>query len=97
MKVSKPKVTLLAQGEKYKTKRMQANAGELLPKHKASVESVLVVTHGACNLNINNGDHRMNPGDVYVIPAEVTHQIKAIEDLSAIHIMPHDIKFEFFT
>lgn len=96
MKVSKPKVTPLAKGKNYQTKRMEGNSGELLPKHIASDESVLVVTHGECSLNIQDEDHNLKQGDVYVIPAEVTHQIKVVKDLKAIHVMPHNIKFEFF-
>lgn len=96
MKVSKPKVSPIAEGQKNKTKRMEGNAGELLPKHIASLESVLVVTHGECYLHIDDEKQNLKQGDSYIIPASVTHQIEVVEDLKAIHIMPHGIKFEFF-
>lgn len=96
MKVSKPKVSPIAEGKKIKTKRMEGNAGELLPKHKASLESVLVVTHGECFLYIDEEEHNLKQGDSYIIPAHIIHQIKVVQDLKAIHVMPNGIDFEFF-
>lgn len=96
MKVSKPKVTHLASGEVYMTKRMEGNEGEYLPKHEASVESVLVVTDGECFFHLKDQKHHLKPGDVFVIPEKAIHQVQVIQDLKAIHIMPKDIKFKFF-
>lgn len=95
-KISKPKVTLISEGDELRIKRMEANAGELLPQHSASLESVLVVTEGECIFRLPDGEHLLNRGDSIVVPAQVTHQIKAVQDLKALHIMPRDIKFEFF-
>jgi len=95
-KVSKPKVSLLGAGEKLLGKQMKANAGELLPKHTASVESVLVVIEGSCLFKLPEKEEKLHAGEMIIVPAEIPHQIKAIEDLTAIHIMPKDIKFEFF-
>lgn len=96
MKVSKPKVTNLASGEIYMTKRMEGNTGEFLPKHEASAESVLVVTDGACYFHIDDQKHHLKSGDTFVIPEKAIHQVEVIQDLKAIHIMPKDIKFKFF-
>lgn len=95
-KVSKPTVKAMAEGEKFITKQMKADLGKLLPKHRASLESVVVMTKGEIMLNLEGEDHPLKQGDVFVVPPDAKHQIKVIEDFAAIHIMPHDIKFEYF-
>ncbi len=93
--VSNPKVTLLEDGEKMTIKQMEANSGQLLPKHKASDESVVVVIEGECVLKFAEKDHLLTQGDSLVIPANVWHQIMVNEDFKALHVMPKDILFEF--
>lgn len=95
-KVSKPRVTPLSEGKNLISKQMAAKAGDLLPKHKASVESALDITQGACTIQIEGKELPLKQGEVLVIPAEEIHQIRAIEDLKAIHVMPREIKFEFY-
>lgn len=95
-KVSKPKVKVLASGEKLIAKQMQGNKGDLLPKHLANVESILFIHEGACILHIKDTEKLLEAGDAFIIPAEVKHQIKVIEDLKAVHFMPKEIVFEFF-
>lgn len=95
--VTKPKVRLIASGEKLTVKEMQAKAGDLLPKHLASVESILFVHQGECVLYINDEEKVLRQGDGFVIPPETKHQIKAITDFRGIHFMPSSIKFEYFS
>lgn len=93
--VSNPKVTLVEEGEKMTIKQMEAFTGQLLPKHKASDESVLVVIEGACVLNLAKKDHLLGPGDSMVIPPNVWHQIKVNQNFKALHVMPNGIQFDF--
>src|SRR5690606_38607608 len=79
-KVTKPNVKLLAKGEKFNAKQMEAKAGELLPKHTASIESVLVVLEGECVLELDGTDNVLKPGDSFVVPPGIMHQIRAIDD-----------------
>lgn len=95
-KVTKPNVKLLAKGEKFVAKQMQAKAGEILPEHIASIESVVVVTEGECILAIAGTDHVLKLGDAFVVPPKIKHQIRAVEDFKAVHVMTNDIQFEFF-
>ncbi|MGB3342867.1 MAG: cupin domain-containing protein [Aequorivita sp.] len=94
--VTKPKIKLLATGEKFNAKQMEAKAGELLPKHIATIESVLVVLEGACVLSIDGKDHELKQGDSFIVPPKIKHQIRAIEDFKAVHVMTNDIQFKFF-
>lgn len=95
-KVTKPKVKMLASGNNLIAKEMRASAGELLPAHLASVESILLVQEGECILKMSDKDHVLKQGDAIVIPPEIKHQIKVIKDFRAIHFMPKEIKFKYF-
>ncbi|MGW8123682.1 cupin domain-containing protein [Roseivirga echinicomitans] len=93
--VSNPKVTLIEDGKKMTIKQMEALAGQLLPRHKASDESVVVVLQGECVLKFADKDHLLSQGSSIIVPAEEWHQIKVIQDFRALHVMPKDIQFEF--
>lgn len=95
-KVTKPTVSTLATGSVLVAKQMQAKAGELLPEHLASLESILFVHEGECIFKINGSEQVLKPGDSVIVPPEVKHQIKAVTDLKAVHFMPNEIKFKFF-
>lgn len=94
--VTKPKVKLLATGKKFVAKQMEANAGDLLPKHIANTESVLIILEGECVLVLAGTDHILKQGDSFIVPPEIEHQIRVIDDFKAIHVMTNDIEFTFF-
>ncbi len=96
MNSANPSVRLLSEGEKFIAKEMSANRGELLPKHLASVESVLLLQEGSCVLHFQDGQQHLQAGDVFIVPAMLIHQIEAQTDFRAVHIMPKEIQFEFF-
>ncbi|MBZ0243016.1 MAG: cupin domain-containing protein, partial [Bacteroidales bacterium] len=95
-KITKPKIKLLAKGKKFTAKQMEAKAGDLLPKHLANIESVLTVIEGECVLALAGTDHALKQGDSFIVPSEIVHQIRAITDFKAVHVMPNDIAFKFF-
>ena len=95
-KVTKPKTRVLATGKKFNAKQMEAKAGDLLPKHIATIESVLIVLEGECVLAMDGTDHHLKPGDSFIVPPEIKHQIRAVEDFKAVHVMTNDIEFKFF-
>jgi len=94
--VTPPKVKLLTSGNHLMAKQMQAEAGDLLPKHLANMESILFIQEGACILTINDEDKLLKQGDAFVIPPEIKHQIRAKTHFKGIHFMPNNIKFQFF-
>ena len=95
-KVTKPNVRSIAAGTNLVAKQMKAEAGNLLPKHLADLESILFIHEGECILNMNGEDIVLKQGDGYVIPPQTKHQIKVISDFKCLHFMPIGIKFEFF-
>lgn len=94
-KVTKPKVTPLQKGGVFATKQMEAKAGDLLPRHKASLESVLIVIEGECNFELEGVTQNLKAGTHIIVPKEAWHQIQAVKNLRAIHIMPKNISFDF--
>lgn len=89
------KVTPLQDGSAYTTKRMEGAAEEPFPRHTASVESVLVVTEGRCVLKFTDKDHAVEAGESFIVPADAWHQVVADPAFKAVHIMPHEIQFDF--
>ncbi len=95
-KVINPTVKVLTTGSTLIAKQMKGNAGDLLPAHLASLESILLIQEGECSIRMNEEDQVLKQGDAITIPLEVKHQISVIKDLKAVHFMPKDIKFTFF-
>lgn len=91
------KVTPLETGSLFETKRMEGASGVSFPSHRASIESVLVVTEGRCIIKFSDADHGLEAGDSFVVPADEWHQVIADPDFKAVHIMPKEIEFEFST
>lgn len=96
-KITKPTVKTLASGTKLVAKQMRSNEGELMPAHLANAESILLVQEGECVFKMNGEDRILKEGDAIIVPSETRHQIKATKDFKAVHFMPNDIKFKFFT
>ncbi|HSH28221.1 MAG TPA: cupin domain-containing protein, partial [Wenzhouxiangella sp.] len=95
-KVTSPEVELLAAGKEFQVKQMKAEAGDLLPKHSATVESVLIVMEGECILTLEGVDHALKQGDSFIVPPRIKHQISVVQDFKAVHVMSNDIRFDFF-
>lgn len=93
--VSNPLVKLIEEGEKFIIKQMSAKGGQLLPKHQATDESIVVVRKGECIINFSEKEYYLKQGDSLIIPQNVWHQIKVIHDFQALHILPKNIQFEF--
>lgn len=91
----RPRVTPLEEGTLFITKRMEATEGISWSPHRASVESVLVVTEGRCIFKFSAADHTVSAGGSFVIPAGVWHEIVADPAFTAVHIMPREIRFTF--
>src|SRR5690625_3565001 len=91
----RPQVTPLEEGEVFETKQMEATEGVQWPRHKASEESVLVVTAGRLIVEFLASRLVLNAGESIVIPADVWHEIVPNPAFKAIHIMPKGIRFTF--
>ncbi len=91
----RPQVTPLEEGTVFDTKRMEATEGVQWPRHKASEESVLVVTEGSLIVEYEDSQPELTAGQSIVIPPHVWHEIVPNPTFTAIHIMPKGIRFTF--
>lgn len=91
----RPQVTQIEEGALFDTKRMEATEGVKWARHKASTESVLVVTEGQLIVDFPDAQPTVSAGQSIVIPADVWHEIVPDAEFKAIHIMPKDIRFTF--
>jgi|SRR5690625_1081520 len=91
----RPQVSVLEEGAVFDTKQMEATEGVQWPRHKASDESVLVVTEGSLVVEFPESQPVLQVGDSIIIPADVWHEIVPHPAFKAIHIMPKGIKFTF--
>src|SRR5690625_4383302 len=89
----RPQVTPLEEGKGFETKQMEATEGVQWPRHKASEESVLVVTAGTLIVEFPESQPILTAGESIVIPADVWHEIVPHPAFKAIHIMPKGIRF----
>lgn len=94
-RAARPEVTQLEEGTLFDTKQMAAAEGVQWPRHKASTESVLVVTEGQLIVEFPDAKPTLTTGESIVIPADVYHEIIPDPTFKAIHIMPKDIRFTF--
>jgi|SRR5690606_21765462 len=94
--VTKPNIKSIAEGKELIAKQMQANAGDLLPKHKANLESILFIHEGECILHMNEEEIVLKQGEGYLIPPETKHQIMVVTDFKGLHFMPKSIEFEYY-
>lgn len=91
------RVTPLEEGSLFVTKQLEATSGRVLPRHRASVESVLVVVEGGCIISLPEVERPLKAGDSFIVPPDAWHQIRANPAFKAIHIMPKEIRFDFST
>src|SRR5690625_2989375 len=95
-KITKPKERSIATDKNLVAKQMQAEAGALLPKHLAAVESILFIHQGECIFNMKDEDIVLKQREGYIIATDTKHPIRATTDFKGLHFMPKAIKFEYF-
>ncbi|MDO5654759.1 MAG: cupin domain-containing protein [Flavobacteriaceae bacterium] len=95
-KITPPNVKVLATGENLIVKQMQAKSGAQLPPHSANLESVVILLEGECIFILDEEKRTLVQGDTIVVPPHIRHQFIVTQDFRAAHIMPKEIKFEFY-
>lgn len=94
--ITPPKVRILATGKELIAKQMQGKTGDLMPKHLATLESIVFVHEGECIFHMNGEGIHLKSGDSITVPADTKHQIEVVSNFKGVHFMPKDIKFQFF-
>lgn len=92
---STPVTQLLEEGELFDTRQMSATGGAIMPRHRPSRESALIVTEGRCIVSFDGGNRTLSQGDALILPEGVWHSVQADPAFTAVHIMPKGIRFTF--
>ncbi len=89
------KTATLTEGEVLVAKSMVGTEGTEFPKHRANLESALVVLEGSCTITFTDAAHDLRAGDTFIVPADLVHHVVGTPDFTAVHLMPKDIRFTF--
>lgn len=61
--------------------------GEGLPPHKAPGDAFVYVHGGVASVTLDGKENEVAAGNVIVMPANVTHEVKAVEDMSMLLVV----------
>jgi len=76
----------LVYGEKTLMTEFLLEKGKILPKHKHPQEQTGYLVSGKIVLVVEDEEFEANPGDSWVIPGNVEHWAKIIEDSVAVEV-----------
>ncbi|GAB3592217.1 AraC-like ligand binding domain protein [Corynebacterium faecale] len=92
---STPTTQLIEEGELFDTKQMSATGSAMMPRHRPSRESALIVTEGQCIVAFDDFNRTLGQGDALILPEGMWHSVQADPAFTAVHIMPKGIRFTF--
>ncbi|MFZ1699511.1 MAG: cupin domain-containing protein [Pyrinomonadaceae bacterium] len=75
----RPAILSVINSEKVNVKAVGLKKGQIMPKHKAGLKSMLVVLEGKIEFVIGDEKFVLSKLDAYEIPVNVEHEIRAIE------------------
>ena len=78
--LGKPHVVSIKKTEKLNVFAVGITEGDALKKHKSSTAAVLTVLQGSVDFEINGEVHMLNQYDVFDIPVDVDHEVRAVVD-----------------
>lgn len=92
---SKPRMTLLHEGEQFKTLEVVGDEEADMPSHYCTSEAIVTILHGTVTLIMNNQEQDLRAGNSIPIPAEEVHELKIKEAFRAIVVMSRIARIEF--
>lgn len=75
----KPAILSIINTDKLSYKAVGLRKGQIMPKHKSGLKSLLIVLEGKIEFMINDEKFELDPLDTYEIPVDVEHEIRGIE------------------
>ncbi|SHJ10681.1 cupin domain-containing protein [Pseudozobellia thermophila] len=85
--LERPELTPLQMGGSMKIIQIEGRAGMRMPPHYSSQEAVLLVQQGLALLGMPDSEHKLRPGDTFIIPAKKEHTLIIKQDFKALAIM----------
>ena len=92
---TKPAMSLLKTGDALKVIQVAGTGAMLLPAHISTQEALVIVQKGSAVLTIEEKEHLLSQGDVFVIPAHQKHFLLLKETFEGLIIMQIDAKMKF--
>ncbi|HXI00759.1 MAG TPA: cupin domain-containing protein [Sphingobacteriaceae bacterium] len=93
--LAKPELILLKKGACFKVLQVSGTAGMFMPPHHSTQEAVLIVKEGSATLKIDGQEHHLHKGDLFIIPATVSHSLELKTDFMAWVTMELESAIEF--
>ncbi len=91
----RPSLKPLQVGEEFQTFVVTGEAGMNMPPHISTKEAVVIIRHGDAILNMDDKEHKLTAGEVFIIPGNNVHSLSLNSDFQAIVIMARDSRIEF--
>ncbi|MCM4167267.1 L-ectoine synthase [Arenibacter antarcticus] len=92
---NRPELTHLEVGDSLKILQINALAGTEMPLHHSTKEAVIVVQEGEAFLNAEGKEYFLEKGSTLLIPANMEHSLKILENFKAVAIMAKDSTIHF--
>ena len=92
---NKPGLVKLASGESFKILEVTGQAGMQMPLHYSTKEAVEIVQEGSALLKIDEKEHMLQSGGVFIIPALQKHSLLLKTDFKSLVLMSLDSNIEF--
>ncbi|MEM3382367.1 MAG: cupin domain-containing protein [Candidatus Bathyarchaeia archaeon] len=68
--------------------RIEAQKGAYVPRHHHEAEQIILVIKGKIRSTTGeSGPDEIGPGEIWVVPSNVSHSVEYIEDTEAIEIV----------
>lgn len=92
---TKPQMSIILTGEKYKMLKVIGTKGMEMPSHFSTMEAVIIVQQGEALLKLTKREIHLKTNDSAIIPANEHHILKIKEDFQAIVIMEIESQIKF--
>ncbi len=91
----RPSLKPLQTGREFQTFVVTGKAGMQMPPHISTKEAVVIVRKGEAILKMDDHEHKLTAGEVFIIPGSKIHSLSLNRDFNAIVLMARDSRIEF--
>lgn len=92
---NRPQVHTIVEGKTYKALEVIGHPGTAMPHHYSTGEAAIMVKKGKALLKMCDGEHTLEMGSVFIIPAKKEHTLAILEEFEAAVIMAMDSSIQF--
>ena len=93
--MNRPRLKNLSHGESHKVLEIEGNHGMFMPPHHSTGEAVIVIKKGSVLIKMPDTEHKLEVGNILIIPAKKEHTLTALKEFKALVIMALDSEIYF--